>query len=190
MRLSLTRECTCITQVDSTLTSFATALSEVSSVTDHTYGPDSIGVGETEISSLTDPTYGPSSRGTIAPIERNEFVVSPRATPNAGVDEDAIAMADAVVVGVGVDGGGRYESGAIPGAQVLSNAEDTPPQDGASDSEEDSATWTWDFTAKHHESGASPGARVLSNAKDTPPEEGASVFEKDSATWSWDFLKK
>ena len=174
MRLSLTCECVCIAQVDSKLSSFVTALSEISSVTDPIYGPDSAVVGESEISSLTDPTYASSSRGEA----------------DAGMGKGAVAEADAVVVGVGVDGGGRYESGAIPGAQVLSNAEDTPPQDGASDSEEDSATWTWDFTAKHHESGASPGARVLSNAKDTPPEEGASVFEKDSATWSWDFLKK
>ena len=59
------------------MSGFVAALSEVSSVTDPTYGPDSIGVGETEISSLTDPTY-------------------------AGVDEGAIAVSDVVVVGVGV----------------------------------------------------------------------------------------
>ena len=67
----------CITQVDSKLSSFVAALSEVSSVTDPTYGPDSVGVGDTEISSLTDPTY-------------------------AGVDEGAIAVSDVAVVGVGV----------------------------------------------------------------------------------------
>ena len=59
----------CIAQVDSKLTSFVTALSEaasseISSVTDPTYGPDSSGVGQSEISSLTDPTYGSDSRGT------------------------------------------------------------------------------------------------------------------------------
>ena len=128
MRLSRTCECACIAQVDSTLTSFAAALSEISSVTDPVYGPDSIGEGETQVSSLTDPTYsyGSSSRGRS----------------NSGVDEDAIAVAHAVVVGVGVDGGGRSESGASPGAQVLSNAGDPPPEDGTPDFEEDSATWT------------------------------------------------
>ena len=55
--------------MDSKLTSFVTALSEaasseISSVTDPTYGPDSSGVGQSEISSLTDPTYGSDSRGT------------------------------------------------------------------------------------------------------------------------------
>ena len=44
-------------QVDSNLTSFVTALSEISSVTDPVYGPESIGEGETQVSSLTDPTY-------------------------------------------------------------------------------------------------------------------------------------
>ena len=53
--------------MDSKLTSFVTALSEIasseiSSVTDPTYGPDSIGAGQSEISSVTDPTYGPDSR--------------------------------------------------------------------------------------------------------------------------------
>ena len=65
-RLSLTYGCICIAQVDSKLTSFVTALSEVasseiSSVTDPTYGPDSSGVGQSEISSVTDPTYDSDS---------------------------------------------------------------------------------------------------------------------------------
>ena len=56
MRLSLTCERACIAQVDSKLTSFVTALSEVSSM-------DGRGVDESEISSLTDVTYGSGSRG-------------------------------------------------------------------------------------------------------------------------------
>ena len=92
MRFSLTCKCMCIAQVDSNLTSFVTALSEVSSMTDPTYGPDSGGVEESEISSLTDPTYGTGSR---------------EEETDAGVGESAIAMADAGVVSVGMDDGGR-----------------------------------------------------------------------------------
>ena len=90
--------------MDSKLTSFVTALSEaasseISSVTDPTYGPDSSGVGQSEVSSLTDPTYGSNSRG--APDAGGGVSVG------IGVGESAIAMADAGVVGVGMDDGGR-----------------------------------------------------------------------------------
>ena len=47
--------------MDSKLTSFVTALSEISSVTDPTYGPDSGDRTEAEISSLRDPQR--NSRG-------------------------------------------------------------------------------------------------------------------------------
>ena len=64
MRLSLTCECVCIAQVDSKFSSFITALPEVSSVSDPTYGPGSIlSLGESEISSLTNPTYESGSIG-------------------------------------------------------------------------------------------------------------------------------
>ena len=118
--------------MDSKLSGFVAALSEVSSVTDPTYGPDSIGVGGTEISSLTDPTYGSTRHGES----------------NAGVDEDAIAVADAAVVGVGVDGVGGSESGASPGTQVFSYADDPPP-DWVPNHDEGSWTVSWDFTEKH-----------------------------------------
>ena len=64
-----TCECVYIAQVDSKLTSFVTALSEISSVTDPTYGPDSVDRTEAEISSLRDPQR--NSRGT----EKNAVVV-------------------------------------------------------------------------------------------------------------------
>ena len=63
MRLSLTCECVYIAQVDPTLTSFVTATSEISSVTDPTYGPDNSGLGESTVSPLTDPTNGTGSGG-------------------------------------------------------------------------------------------------------------------------------
>ena len=49
-------------QVDSKLTSFVTALSEISSVTDPTYGPNSGGGPESEMLSLTDTQS--NGRGT------------------------------------------------------------------------------------------------------------------------------
>ena len=94
MRLPHACECVCIAQVDSKLSSFVTALSEVASVTDPIYGPDSIGVGESEISSLTDPSYGPGSRREA----------------DAGVGKSAIVVADAVVVGVNSVASGSGEN--------------------------------------------------------------------------------
>ena len=131
MRIPHTCERVCIAQVDSKLTSFVTALSEVASVTDLTYGPDSIGVGESEISSLTDPTYGSGSRGEA----------------DARVGESAIAVADAVVVGVGVDGGGGSESDASDGSTQMLQFADDPRSawvsdhgDGFPDNDDDSAS--------------------------------------------------
>lgn len=84
MRLPHACECVCIAQMDSTLTSFVNALSEISSVTDPTYGTNSGGAAQSEISSLTDPVYGSGSR-----IEAD-----------AGVGTRAIMVANAVVMGV------------------------------------------------------------------------------------------
>ena len=136
MRLLLTCACVCIAQVDSKLSGFVAALSEVSSVTDPIYGPDSIGVGGTEISSLTDPTYyGPGSSGKS----------------NAGVDEGAIAVADAAVVGVGVDGGGGSESGASDScATWVTYDGDVPPLDWAPDPDD---AWTWSWGSKGNRQG-------------------------------------
>ena len=69
--LSLTCECVyvCIAQVDSKLSSFVTALSEVSSMTDPIYGPDST-VGESEISSLTSSQCG-KSRAPAAVLHKS-----------------------------------------------------------------------------------------------------------------------
>ena len=135
MRIPHTCERVCIAQVDSKLTSFVTALSEISSVTDPIYGQDSIGVGESEISSLTDPTYGSGSRGEA----------------DAGVGESAIAVADVVVVGVGVDGGGGSESDASDGSTQMLQFADDPRSawvsdhgDGFPDNDGDLANWTWD----------------------------------------------
>ena len=92
--LSLTCECPCIAQVDTKLSSFVDVLSEVSSLTDANYGPESIGVGESEISSVTNPTYDSASGGEA----------------DAGVGEGANEVADAAVMGVGVDAGSGSES--------------------------------------------------------------------------------
>ena len=144
MRLPHTCECVCIEQVDSKLTSFVAALSEISSVTDPTCGPNSGGAAESEISSLTDPTYG--SGGA--------FYLWGEA--DAGVGESAIAVADAVVVGVGVDGGGRSEPDASAGStqmysQILQYADDRRPAwvsdygEGFRNNDDDSARWTLDL---------------------------------------------
>ena len=130
MRLSLTFKCVCIAQVDSKLTSFVAALSEVSSVTDPTYGPDhSSGLGESTVPPLTDPAHGTGS-GEQA---------------GAGLGESAIAVADAAAMGVGANGGSK--SGKSVGALSSPDSDDAltwnPPQSTNSDS--DSATWTWDF---------------------------------------------
>ena len=64
MRLLLTCECVCISQVDSELTSFVTALSEVSSLTDPTYySPDSKDAGSGESLTWTFSPEGPSGLG-------------------------------------------------------------------------------------------------------------------------------
>ena len=61
VRLLLTCECVCISQVDSELTSFVTALSEVSSLTDPTYySPDSKDAGSGESPTWTFSPEGPS----------------------------------------------------------------------------------------------------------------------------------
>ena len=97
-------------------------------MTDPIYGPDSIGVGGTEISSLTDPTYyGPGSSGKS----------------NAGVDEGAIAVADAAVVGVWVDGGGGSESGASDSCATWVRYAGALPPDWAPDPDDGSWTWSW-----------------------------------------------
>ena len=132
MRFSLTCKCMCIAQVDSNLTSFVTALSEVSSMTDPTYGPDSGGVEESEISSLTDPTYGTGSR---------------EEETDAGVGESAI------VVGVGVDGGS--ESGRSSGALSSPYAANLPTR-GSAHGDDDSSSWTltWNHEGKADIAGA------------------------------------
>ena len=137
MRQSLTCECVYNAQVDPTLTSFVTAASEISSVTDPTYGPDhSSGLGESTVSSLTDPSYGTGSGGQAG----------------AGSGESAIAVADAAAVGVGVNGG--TESGRSAGTMSSPDSDDAPtwnpPQSANSDG--DSATWTWDFPEKYQRS--------------------------------------
>ena len=131
MRIPHTCERVCIAQVDSKLTSFVTAMSEVAPVTDPIHGPDSIGVGESEISSLTDPSYGSGSRREA----------------DAGVGESAIVVADAVVVGVGVEGGGVSESDASDGSTQMLQFADDPRSawvsdhgDGFPDNDDDSAS--------------------------------------------------
>ena len=129
MRLPHACECVCIAQVDSKLTSFVTALSEISSVTDPTYGPNGGGAADSEISSLTDPTgsersstrthlhvqmrarasrtdptYGPNSGG--AADSEISSLTDPtgsgsRGEADAGVGKSAIAVADAVAVASG-----------------------------------------------------------------------------------------
>lgn len=121
----------CIAQVDSKLTNFFAATSEISSVTDPTYyGPDSIGVGESEISSLTEPTYG-SGSGEGA---------------NAGVDGSAIG------IGVRVNGGS--------GSGSTASASRSPPYTGhrpiwVPESDDDSSGWTWNFEEKFADSSES-----------------------------------
>ena len=88
-------------QVDSKLTSFVTALSEISSVTDPTYGPNSGGGPESEMSSLTDTQSngrgtGESETSSLTDIPFN----APGSTIRIGVGEQALVVADAVVVGV------------------------------------------------------------------------------------------
>ena len=65
MRLLLTYECVCLAQVDSKLASLVTCSPENSSV----------GGGESEISSLTDPTYGPVSMGEADPGVNEDAIV-------------------------------------------------------------------------------------------------------------------
>ena len=131
MRLSLTCECVCIAQVDSELTSFVTALSEValsetvSTLTDPTYGPDSNGVGESEISSLTNPTFSTGSREEAAAV----------------VAESSFVVADAIVVGVGDGANGGSGSDMIAGALRAPYADDQPTSGTGHD--DDSASWTY-----------------------------------------------
>ena len=123
-------------QVDSKLTSFVTALSEISSVTDPTYGPNSGGAAESEISSLTDTqsnsrgtgetetwsltdtpsnasgstirisslTDTQSNSGGTGETETSSLTDTPSNTSGStiriGVGKHALAVADAVVVGV------------------------------------------------------------------------------------------
>ena len=97
MRLPHTCECVCIEQVDSKLMSFVTALSEISSVTDPTYGPISGGAAESEISSLTDPVYGYGSGSRIE--------------ADAGAGKRFLPpVSDAVVVGVNSVASGSGEN--------------------------------------------------------------------------------
>ena len=88
-------------QVDSKLTSFVTALSEISSVTDPTYGPNSGGAAESEVSSLTDTQ---SNSGGTGETETSSLTDTPSNTSGStiriGVGKHALAVADAVVVGV------------------------------------------------------------------------------------------
>ena len=126
MRLSLTCECVCIAQVDSELTNFFTALSEVSSLTNPTYGPDSSGVGDSEISSLTNPTFGTGSSKEAA----------------AGVSESAFVVANATVVGIGDGASGGSGSHMIAGAMSAPYADDRPIS--VTDHDDDSS-WTWSF---------------------------------------------
>ena len=85
MRSPLTCERVCIAQMDPKLTSFVTALSEISSGTKLTYGPDtnsSGGAGESEISSLTDPSNG-SGCGIEADsgVGKSAIAVSEKSSP-------------------------------------------------------------------------------------------------------------
>ena len=85
MRLPHACEYVRIEQVDSTLTSFATALSEISSVTELTYGPDTSnrgGAGESEILSLTEPSNGPGCRVEAdAGVGNSVISVSEKSSP-------------------------------------------------------------------------------------------------------------
>ena len=131
MRLSLTCECVCIAQVDSELMSFVTALSEVassevSSLTNPTYGPDSAGVGDSEISSLTDPTYSTGSSEEAA----------------AGVAENAFVVADAIVVGIGDGASGGSGSHMVAGALSVPYTDNQPAS--VTDTDGDSS-WTWNI---------------------------------------------
>ena len=126
-------------QVDPTLTSFVTAASEISSVTDPTYGPDhSSGLGESEVPSLTDPAHDAGSG----------------AQAGAGSGDSAIAVADATAVGVGVGVNGGSESGKSLGALSSQDSDDAPTWDPrkSPDNDSDSATWTWDFPEKFQRS--------------------------------------
>ena len=113
-------------QVDSKLTSFVTALSEISSVTDPTYGPNSGGAAESEISSLTNPTFGTGSRKEAA----------------AGVGESAFVVADAIVVGIGDGASGGSGSHMIAGAMSALYADDRPI---SVTNHDDDSSWTWTF---------------------------------------------
>ena len=117
MRSLLTCEHVCIAQMDSKLTSFVAALSEISSLTELTYGPDisgSGGAGESEISSPaksspTDPSNGSSLTG-------------PSNCSEGG--QSAIPMADAVAVGVDSVSYKEFEV-SLPSVSVVTFEEET-----------------------------------------------------------------
>ena len=88
-------------QVDSKLTGFVTALSEISSVTDPTYGPNSGGRPESEMLSLTDTQSNGRGTGETETLSLTDipFNASGR-TIRIGVGKQALVVADAVVVGL------------------------------------------------------------------------------------------
>ena len=82
MRLPHACEYVCIEQVDSTLTSFVTALSEISSVTDSTYLSNIGGTADSEISSLTDLSNGSGCRiEADAGVGKSAIAVSEKSSP-------------------------------------------------------------------------------------------------------------
>ena len=98
-----TCECMYIAQVDSKLTSFVTAMSEISSVTDPTYGPDSGGGTEAEVSSLRDPqgNSGGTEKSEVSSLTDIRGGGSgSRVEADAGVGGGVFTAGDTVVVGV------------------------------------------------------------------------------------------
>ena len=199
MRLLLTCECVCIAQVESKLSSFVAALSEVSSVTDPIHGPDSSGVGETEISSLTDPTYesfvaavsevssvtdptyGPDSAGAdetqVSSLTDPTYRPSSRGESNAGVDRGELAVADAAVVSQGADSSTPVWP--RPNTELVFT--NMPVGDGVDGG-----------AGGGSQSGTSPGAQVLPNADGPPPAwvpGNGGGADGDSSSWTWDFVR-
>ena len=155
--------------MDSKLSSFVAALSEVSSVTDPIHGPDSIGVGETEISSLTDPTYASVSEVSSVTDPTYAQFAAVHGPVSIGVGETGeteVSSPTDPTYSYRPSSRGQPQAGADEGAIAVG---DEPPKYEATDSEEDSATWTLNFgdgSGGGSESGASPSTQMLPHADD------------------------
>ena len=168
-------------------------MSEVSSVTDPIHGPDSIGVGETEISSLTDPTYASVSEVlSVTDPTYAQFVAvhGPVSTGVGETGETEISSLTDPTYSYRPSSRGQPQAGADEGAIAVG---DEPPKYEATDSEEDSATWTLNFgdgSGGGSESGASPSTQMVPHADDPLPEARVSDYDDDSSFWTWEFTDR